>query len=103
MPVIVNHSAPVFWTPANANGAAATVDSEIDSKPAKLNFYWSGMLLSTRGNSDQRLLREEVTTFLKSYIPKDSSENILHFEFDGESFKRIVDPKWVEGTPLSKS
>lgn len=100
MPVIVNYSAPVFWVPANANGQAATVDAEINKKPAKLNFYWSGILLVARGNISRQHLGEEVTEFLKTYIPSEDNDNILHFESDGDSFVKIVDPNWVQGIPL---
>jgi hypothetical protein len=94
----ITYDKPVFWTPVNATGKVATVNGTRDSQLFKLNLYWSGMLLATQPKT-QANLDEEVSGFLKVYIPKDD-EQILHFESNEETFHKIVDPGWTPGQTL---
>jgi hypothetical protein len=98
MPVLVNYNQPIFWTPANAIGSAVSVHGERNDKPIVINFYWSGVLLATRPEGSRQLtLDSEVSDFLKSFIPTNESEPIMHFQRVGDGFRKIVDPKWVPG------
>lgn len=96
MPVVINYEQPIFWNLVNADGIAASVHGEVSGRSIIVNLYWSGVLLATRQEgSDSKVLREEVQGFLAEYRPKQTDEQIQHFEFAGDRFRRIVDPKWV--------
>ena len=93
---IINYDKPIFWKPSNAMGVSAQISGLMDNIPIKIFLYWSGMLLSTNKAIDQAAMNEQTSNFMKKFMPMEG-EMIFHFEFDGEGFKKIVDPHWVPG------
>lgn len=95
---LIKFEVPVLWKPANANGVAAHISGTMDEKPFAVNLYWSGLLLATHKELDEKALLAQAVGFQKNYIPRDEKAIALHYEYNGEDFVPIVDPHWVPGT-----
>lgn len=89
---------PTFWHPSNANGIAANIRGTINEKQFTINLYWAGTFLAIHKELSLDKLMNQAISFQKNYIPHDDDAINLHFQFNGDEFVPIADPKWTPGT-----
>lgn len=97
MPAVTYEPAQL-WRPSNAAGMAVSFHGTVGDDPIVINLYWSGLLLATKGLGKAMVL-ELADGFIKNFIPR-SEGTVQHYEYNGEEFRPIIDPRWVSGTEV---
>lgn len=91
---------PIFWQPANAVGAAATVDMVFENVPVKINFYWSIFELSIEPKTREELVAQVRQMLIEHPLVNRNGRNVFHVERRYDEFGEIADPGWVPALPV---